>query len=167
MLSTILSLLFSMSVQAQQLNYQAQQFSGTVGVPARSTSVLPPAITASGFYYDWGQGPNGWGYCYQWNPNGYIINYNNPSPNQFCEQRNPSYFFWGAAVNGYGYCYQFTPSGLTLNNGYPMPNFYCDRVSPSYFRFVTAPNGYVNCYQFTSNGYVMNNGMPVNYGLCQ
>ena len=100
MIMTILSLLLSMSVQANN-------------------------FTGTGAYYEWGRGYNGYGYCYEWAYGGGVLNGGNPVQNSHCDQVNPSYYSWARGNNGYTYCYQFTPQGWAMNNGNPVPNNWC------------------------------------------
>lgn len=83
------------------------------------------ATTGTGAYYEWGQAPNGYGYCYEWAYGGGVLNGGQPIPYGYCEQVNPSYYSWARGNNGYTYCYQFTPQGWVLNNGAPVNNSWC------------------------------------------
>jgi len=66
-------------------------------------------------FYDWGRGQNGWGYCYQFDSHGYVMNLGRPVNNRMCERYNPSYYSWAHATNGYVYCFQFTPYSVVMN----------------------------------------------------
>lgn len=78
-----------------------------------------------GSHYDWGRAQNGYGYCYEWTSQGYVLNGGQPIANFYCEQTRPSLYNWGRANNGYTYCYQWTPDGYAMNGGQPVANFYC------------------------------------------
>lgn len=87
----------------------------------------PPPGGGSGSYFDWGQGQDGWGYCYEWTWNGQVLNGGMPVSNYYCESRSPSYYAWGRGRDGYTYCYQWTPKGHAMNQGQPVSNYYCQR----------------------------------------
>lgn len=76
-------------------------------------------------FYDWGRGQNGWGYCYQFDHYGYVMNNGRPVHPMNCERVHPSYFAWGNGMNGYTYCYQWTPYGIVTNEGRPVHPRYC------------------------------------------
>lgn len=120
-----------------------------------------------GYFYDWGEAVNGWGYCYKWTNQGAVLNEGQPVNNYLCEQSNPSLPDWGVAQNGWGYCYRYTPYGHAMNEGQPIPNYLCDNVSPSYYSWGTGHNGNTYCYQYTSYGVGMNKGQPVADYYCQ
>lgn len=83
-----------------------------------------PMHPHTGHYFDWGQGQNGWGYCYEW-ANGYVLNGGRNVYNGYCEEVHPSHFDWGRGQDGYTYCYQFTPYNIAMNEGRPVHNSYC------------------------------------------
>lgn len=119
-----------------------------------------------GYYFNWGQGRDGWGYCYQWTSNGQVLNNGMPVDNWNCEQGNPSLYNWGRGQNGWGYCYHYTPYGIAMDMGQPQSNYLCEQYSPSYYAWGRGNDGYAHCYQWTSNGYAMNDGMPVPNEYC-
>lgn len=76
-------------------------------------------------FFDWARGQNGWGYCYEFDSYGYVLNNGRPMHPMNCERVNPSYFDWARANNGYVYCFNFTPYGAVLNDGRPVHPSYC------------------------------------------
>lgn len=130
---------------------------------ARPVHPVPPG----GSYYDWGRGQNGWGYCYQWSYDGYILNGGQPVPNYLCESTHPSAYNWGRGMDGWGYCYQWTPYGVPMNEGRPVANYSCEAVAPSYYQWARGSDGYTYCFQLTPNGLALNQGRPVPNYLCQ
>lgn len=78
-----------------------------------------------GSYFDWARGRDGWGYCYEFSYDGYVLNGGQPVSNFQCEQYRPSYYGWGRGRDGFTYCYQFTPYGVPMNQGRNVPNAYC------------------------------------------
>lgn len=120
-----------------------------------------------GSYFDWGQGQNGWGYCYEWTNHGDVLNGGNPVHPYSCEKSNPSRFRWSRGQDGWGYCYQYTPYGVAMNEGSLVHPYSCEKVAPSYYRWGRAQNGYTYCYQYTANGIPMNQGSPVNESYCR
>lgn len=120
-----------------------------------------------GSYYDWGRAQNGYGYCYEWSSDGYVLNNGQPVSEHYCENVRPSYYYWGQAQNGWGYCYHYTPSGIPMNQGQPVSNYTCERVAHSHYQWGRAQNGYTYCYQYTPNGYAMNQGQPVSNHYCR
>ncbi len=76
-------------------------------------------------FYDWGRGQNGWGYCYQFDKYGYVMNNGRPVNNRMCERYNPSYYAWAYATNGYTYCFQFTPYNVVMNEGRSVHPRFC------------------------------------------
>lgn len=149
----------------------------TIGLSAHAsnisdgtTSIAPqPPINhpAGPTYFNWGQGRDGWAYCYEFNSQGYVLNGGRPVANIHCERVSPSYHNWGRGVDGWGYCYQFAPNGLVMNQGRPQPNMQCERMSPSYYQWGRGTDGWVYCYQWTPYGHVMNIGRPVPNHFCQ
>jgi hypothetical protein len=134
---------------------------------AFADEVPAPAPGGHGnIYYDWGTGPDGWGYCYSYNEAGEVLNSGRPVPNFFCEKTSPSSYGWGRATNGFGYCFQFSPYGQVLNQGHSVDNSRCEAVQPSYYAWGRAVNGFTYCFQFTPNGDVMNDGHPVPSYFC-
>lgn len=123
--------------------------------------------TSYGSYYNWGRAQNGWGYCYEWTYEGYVLNGGQPVGDYLCESTRPSYYGWGAAQNGWGYCYHYTPDGLAMNNGQAMANYLCESYSPSHYSWGRGQNGNYYCYQYTPNGLVMNSGQPVDNYFCR
>ncbi len=90
-----------------------------------SERILELSDGRAGSYYDWGRAKNGWGYCYMWSSNGYVLNEGRPVSNYNCERYRPSYYDWGKGVNGYTYCYQWTSYRVAMNEGKPVDNYYC------------------------------------------
>jgi hypothetical protein len=76
-------------------------------------------------YYDWGQGRDGFGYCYEWVRPGVVLNGGAAVANFLCEQVHPSYYNWGRGRNGYTYCYQWTPYHLIMNQGAAVAEYFC------------------------------------------
>ncbi|MGE0631547.1 MAG: hypothetical protein AB7O96_04020 [Pseudobdellovibrionaceae bacterium] len=89
-------------------------------------AIEPEVDPQAYYYYDWGRGRNGWGYCYMWDRYGRVRNGGYPVSNYNCERVRPSYFRWARSRNGYYYCYQYTPYGVIMNEGYPVSNYYCN-----------------------------------------
>ncbi|MEM7645789.1 MAG: hypothetical protein AAF203_02665 [Pseudomonadota bacterium] len=120
-----------------------------------------------GFFFDWGQAQNGWGYCYKWASSGAVLNNGQPVPNFRCERVNPSRPRWGQAQNGWGYCYRYTPYGVAMFEGQPIDEYECERVRPSYYDWGRGQDGYTYCYQWTPRGIAMNEGRPVANYFCE
>ncbi|MES2768057.1 MAG: hypothetical protein V4596_02840 [Bdellovibrionota bacterium] len=76
-------------------------------------------------FFDWARGQNGWGYCYEFDNHGYVLNNGRPVHPMNCERVNPSYFDWGRGFDGYIYCYQWTPYHVIMNDGYAVNPRYC------------------------------------------
>lgn len=137
---------------------------GAIIVGARIADFTPSAY---GSYFDWGQGRDGYGYCYEWTSNGYVLNGGQPVGNYNCESRNPSYFDWGRGRDGWAYCYRMTPNGFVMNQGQPAGNFNCEATNPSYYAWGRGQDGYAYCYQYAPNGIAMNQGRPVGNFNCR
>lgn len=120
-----------------------------------------------GTRFRWGQGQNGWGYCYEYTRAGQVLNQGRPVNNAHCERIAPSIFDWGQGRNGWGYCYQWTPFGIAMNEGSAVETYQCERRSPSYFSWGTGRDGYTYCYQYTGKGLAMNEGHPVPSNYCR
>ena len=86
---------------------------------------VPPPAPPGYARYDWGQGQNGWGYCYEWTWDHHVLNGGRAVPNDYCERYRPSHYQWGRGRDNNTYCYQWTPYGLAMNEGRPVPNNYC------------------------------------------
>ncbi|MEK6553656.1 MAG: hypothetical protein AABZ31_00305 [Bdellovibrionota bacterium] len=123
-------------------------------------------IAPRGSYFDWGQGQDGFGYCYEWTRDGRVLNGGMPVADYNCEARRPAHYTWHRSVSGWGNCYRFTPSGLVMDRGQPKAYYNCERYSPSYFNWARATNGYTYCFQF-GNGLVLNEGRSVPNYNCQ
>lgn len=121
----------------------------------------------SGSYYNWGQGRDGWGYCYEWTCDGYVLNNGQPQSNYNCDYNNPSRYDWGRGRDGWGYCYQWTPYGVAMNQGAPQSNYNCDYYRQSYYAWGPGRNGYTHCYHFTAYGDVMDQGAPASDYNCR
>ena len=133
------------------------------------TVPTPSSIQAPyypGYYFNWGQGRDGWGYCYQWTSSGQVLNQGMPVDKWNCEQTNPSTYNWGRGQNGWGYCYHYTPYGIAMEQGMPTSNYLCEQRSPSYYAWGRGSNGYTYCYQWTPNGLALNEGQPVANSYC-
>lgn len=161
--SSVMIFLLSVSLHANSTSTVAKQQSELV---PQSESFVENLIQAA-TYFNWGKGQNGWGYCYEWTKQGYVLHGGQPQPNYYCEQVRPSYFYWGQGQNGWGYCYQYTPYGVAMNEGRPQSNYYCEQKYPSFYRWGKGQNGYTYCYQVTANGYFMNDGQPVSDYHCR
>ena len=136
-----------------------------LGSQAEAPLASEAVSSRPGTYYDWGQGRDGWGYCYQWNRRGDVLNGGMPVDEYNCESRRPSNFNWARSAYGWGNCYRFSPNGLVLNRGQAQSYYNCERFNPSYFNWARATNGYVYCFQF-GNGLVLNEGRAVPNNYC-
>lgn len=76
-------------------------------------------------FFDWARGQNGFGYCYEFDSYGYVLNGGRPMHPYNCERVNPSYFDWARGMNGHFYCYQWTPYHAVMNDGRPVHPRYC------------------------------------------
>ena len=135
-----------------------------------SVGPLAPPVDydySHGSYFNWGRGQNGWGYCYEWTYDGYVLNEGRPVNTSFCERVSPSMAVWNRAQNGWGYCYRITSNGFTLNDGRPIDPSYCEATGASYYRWGRANDGYVRCYKFSFNGLILNEGRPVENYYCR
>jgi hypothetical protein len=124
-------------------------------------------IPSTGWHYDWGQGQNGWGYCYEWTNQGQVLNAGQPVNSYSCEAVNPSRPNWGHGRNGWAYCYEWTPYGVAMNEGQPINTYSCEAIARSHFQWGRGQNGNTYCYQYAPNGYAMNEGQPMNIGYCR
>lgn len=123
---------------------------------------------ASGYsHFAWGRGQNGWGYCYEWDYYGNVLNGGYPVASYNCEAVQPSRFDWGRGQNGWGYCYQWTPQGFAMNEGQAVANYSCESVHPSRYAWGRGQNGLTYCYQWTPYGVAMNEGRPVPEYYCR
>jgi hypothetical protein len=156
----ILALITMMSLSAFATD---SAWNGVIPAPTMTT---PPPPHYPGYFYDWGQGRDGWGYCYQWTSSGQVLNQGMPVDNWNCEQSRPSMFNWGQAHSGWGYCYHYTPYGVPMDAGQPAPNYQCEQRAPSHYAWGQAQNGYTFCYQWTPYGVAMNDGQPVPNYYC-
>ncbi|NQZ00851.1 MAG: hypothetical protein HRT45_09305 [Bdellovibrionales bacterium] len=91
--------------------------------PDEASPIDPPACEDN--YFDWGQGRDGTGYCYEFYREGEIANGGRNLPNRFCEAVSPSYYQMARGRDGYLYCYQFTPYHIVMNQGRPVPQGWC------------------------------------------
>lgn len=160
LLTAILTLCFNFSFASGDDFFQP---------PGSQTPPVPspqPPPGHPGNYFNWGQGRDGTGYCYEFNSQGFVLNGGMPQANINCEKVSPSFANWGRANNGFGYCFQFTPYNIVMNQGHPIANQTCEKVSPSYYRWGQGVDGFTYCYQFTPTGLVMNNGQNVPNHLC-
>ncbi len=76
-------------------------------------------------YYNWGQGSNGYGYCFLYAWDGSPADQGYPQANQYCERVRPSHFAWGQGQNGLAHCYQVTPYNAVMNEGRAVDPSYC------------------------------------------
>lgn len=111
----VITLLFG----ANSFAVEENQYAGSNEISTQS--LHHPPYT----YFDWGRGQNGWGYCYEFTSQGYVLNQGRPVHNANCEAVRPSYFDWGRGMDGYVYCYQWTPYRVAMNEGRPMHPSYC------------------------------------------
>ena len=146
------------------MNIASANVDGSTSEKAIASTPTPPPGGQT--YFDWGRGMDGYGYCYQFTWDGYVLNNGAAQPIGFCEQVRPSHFDWGRGNNGFGYCYQFTPQKLVMNRGAAQYNGNCERYYPSFYRWGRGNDGYTYCYQFTPYGYVLNDGRPVPPNYC-
>lgn len=117
MLSVFLGLGLSFNADAAVI--QSDVYAGGQNV---SKGTVQPGYYS---YFDWGRGQNGWGYCYEFDNYGYVLNNGRPMHPRNCEMVNPSYFAWGRGFDGYMYCYQWTPYQVIMNDGYAVHPRYC------------------------------------------
>lgn len=135
--------------------------------PNRPPDNRPYPPPNRGSYFDWAQGNDGWGYCYEWTQNRDVLNNGYPVDNYNCERAYPSHFSWNRGTDGWGYCYQYTPYGHAMNSGRPVNNYSCERTSPSFYRWGRSYDGFTYCYQYTGNGIPMNQGRPADNYYCR
>lgn len=77
-------------------------------------------------YYDWGRGQDGYGYCYEYDYFGQVMNWGQAQDNWYCERVSPSHYTWGYySGSSQPYCFQVTPRGDVMNSGYPVANYLC------------------------------------------
>ncbi len=127
----------------------------------------PPGLSPRPeYFFDWGRGNDGTGYCFEFDSAGYVMNQGRPVPENRCEAIVPTHFEWGQATNGFGYCFQFTPSHLVLWQGRPVNNQQCEYTQPSFYSWGRANNGGVYCFQFSPTGLVLNDGQAVPPQFC-
>ena len=92
---------------------QADSYAGELKLDPNASTRAPGYYT----FFDWARGYNGWGYCYEFDRYGYVLNGGRPVPNRLCERVHPSYFDWARGVDGHFYCFQFTPYHAVMNDG--------------------------------------------------
>ena len=145
---------------SSQSMHKSESLLGAIAKP----KISHPQCT--GAYYNWGQGQDGWGYCYEWTCDGMVLNGGAPVANSDCDYYSPSYFNWGRGQDGGGHCYQWTPYGIAMNMGQPVGNDSCEYRSPSHYSWGRGQDGNAYCYDWTPQGYVLNDGQPVPQNYC-
>ena len=118
-------------------------------------------------YYDWGQGQDGFAYCYEYTADGRVLNAGQPVAPYNCEARHPSHATWGRGQDGWGYCFQYSPYNIVMNAGQPISDYICEASQASHYAWGSGQDGYTRCYHYTSFGVPMNQGMPVANNYCQ
>lgn len=81
----------------------------------------PHPYPGNGSYYNWGQGQDGYGHCYQYASNGGVLNDGSPVDNMYCGRTR---YQWGTGNDGYTHCYEYG-GNYVLNDGSPVDNMYC------------------------------------------
>lgn len=120
-LLVILSLFLSLGLGIKAEFAQAMQSDIYAGEPKNiGQGHYPDNYT----FFDWGQGQNGWGYCYEFDKRGYVLHNGRPVSAVGC-QNNPSYYDWGSPFEDYRECYQWTPYNIKMNDGYPVDRRFC------------------------------------------
>jgi hypothetical protein len=118
----ILSLFFCVGAGAAQVA-TSDLYSGPKSVPQFNHD--HPNDPNCQSYFDWARGQNGWGYCYEFDNYGYVLNNGRPMHPMNCERVHPSFFDWARGWDGYIYCFQFTPYRDVMNDGRSVPPGYC------------------------------------------
>jgi len=111
---------FTLAIIAAAFSLNAFAVSGQSSI-APVPHYPPGYPPGTGAYYNWGQGQDGWGHCYEWASNGGVLNEGQPVDNSFCGQ---PYFQWGPGQDGYTHCYEFGGRWV-INEGQPVDNSYC------------------------------------------